>query len=39
MTRAEANKLLDFARAGGEVSTQRIIYALWLTGDIGSNHE
>lgn len=34
MTRAQANHLLDFVRAGGEVPESRIVYALWITGDL-----
>ena len=34
MTRAEANRLLDFARAGGDVSDTEVLFALWITGDL-----
>lgn len=34
MTRAEANRLLDWVRAGGEASESEILFALWLTGDL-----
>lgn len=34
MTRAEANHLLDYVRAGGEASESEILFALWLTGDL-----
>lgn len=34
MTRAEANRLLDFARAGGDVSDADVLFALWVTGDL-----
>ena len=33
MTRAQANHLLDFVRAGGDVSESQIVYALWVTGE------
>lgn len=34
MTRAEANRLLDLVRAGGDVPESQILWALWLTGDL-----
>ena len=34
MTRADANRLLDFARAGGDVSDADVLFALWVTGDL-----
>lgn len=34
MTRAEANHLLDFVRAGGTVPESQILFALWITGDL-----
>ena len=33
-TRAEANALLDFVRAGGNVPDSEILWALWITGDL-----
>ena len=36
MTRAEANQLLDFARAGGDVPESEILFALWVTSDLFS---
>ena len=36
MTRAQANQLLDFARAGGDVPESQILFALWITGDLFS---
>lgn len=36
MTRAAANHLLDFVRAGGSVPESQILFALWLTGDLFS---
>jgi len=32
--RAEANALLDYVRAGGDVPESEILWALWLTGDL-----
>jgi len=32
--RAEANALLDFVRAGGNVPDSEILWALWITGDL-----
>lgn len=32
--RAEANALLDFVRAGGDVPESEILWALWITGDL-----
>lgn len=34
LTRAEANRLLDYVRAGGEAPESEILFALWLTGDL-----
>lgn len=34
MTRKQANKLLDFVRAGGEVPESEVLFALWVTGDL-----
>lgn len=34
MTRAQANNLLDYVRAGGEVPDSEILWALWITGDL-----
>ena len=34
MSRAEANHLLDYVRAGGNVPESQILFALWLTGDL-----
>lgn len=34
MTRAEANRLLDWVRAGGEVPESEVMFALWITGDL-----
>lgn len=34
MTRAEANRLLDWVRAGGEAPESEILFALWATGDL-----
>jgi len=36
MTRAEANRLLDYVRAGGEAPESEILFALWVTGDLFS---
>ena len=36
MTRAEANHLLDYVRAGGDVPESEILLALWITGDLFS---
>lgn len=32
--RAEANALLDFVCAGGNVPDSEILWALWITGDL-----
>ena len=32
--RAEANALLDYVRAGGDVPESEIMWALWITGDL-----
>ena len=37
LTRPEANRLLDFVRAGGNVPESQILFALWLTGDLFSD--
>jgi len=34
MTRAAANRLLDFVRAGGDAPESEILLALWITGDL-----
>lgn len=34
--RDEANALLDYVRAGGEVPDSEILWALWITGDLFS---
>lgn len=34
MSRAEANHLLDYVRAGGTAPESEILWALWLTGDL-----
>ena len=34
MTREQANRLLDFVRAGGVVPLSEVLFALWLTGDL-----
>lgn len=34
MTRAQANKLLDYVRAGGDAPESEILWALWITGDL-----
>ena len=31
---AEANALLDYVRAGGDVPESEILWALWITGDL-----
>lgn len=36
MTRAQANHLLDFVRAGGRAADARVLFALWVTGDLFS---
>ena len=33
-TRDEANALLDYVRAGGDVPESEILWALWITGDL-----
>lgn len=38
MTRDEANHLLDYVRRGGEASDAEILFALWITGDLFSEH-
>ena len=32
IARAEANALLDYVRAGGDVPESEILWALWITG-------
>ena len=34
MTRAEANRLLDWVRNGGYASEAEVLRALWVTGDV-----
>lgn len=34
MTRAEANRLLDWVRNGGHASDADVLFALWVTGDL-----
>lgn len=34
IARAEANALLDYARAGGDVPDSEVLFALWATGDL-----
>ena len=34
IARAEANALLDYVRAGGDVPGSEILWALWITGDL-----
>ena len=34
MSRAEANDLLDYVRAGGDVPESEILFALWIAGDL-----
>ena len=34
IARAEANALLDYVRAGGDVPESEILWALWITGDL-----
>lgn len=36
MTRAAANRLLDFVRAGGIASDADVLWALWVAGDLFS---
>ncbi len=36
MSRTEANQLLDYVRAGGDVPESEILFALWITGDLFS---
>lgn len=38
MTRDEANHLLDYVRQGGDVSDAQVLFALWVTGDLFSEH-
>lgn len=37
MSRAQANHLLDYVRAGGNVPESEILFALWVTGDLFSD--
>lgn len=34
MTRAQANRLLDLVRAGGYAPESKVLFALWITGDL-----
>jgi hypothetical protein len=34
MSRAEANVLLDYVRAGGDAPDSEVLFALWATGDL-----
>ena len=34
IARAEANALLDYVRAGGNVPESEILWALWIIGDL-----
>lgn len=34
MTRTQANRLLDLVRAGGDVPQSKVLWALWVTGDL-----
>ena len=34
IARAEANAMLDYVRAGGDVPDSEILWALWITGDL-----
>lgn len=34
MSCTEANHLLDYVRAGGDVPESEILWALWITGDL-----
>ena len=36
MTRVQANNLLDYVRAGGDVSDADVLFALWVAGDLFS---
>ena len=38
-TRDEANALLDYVRAGGDVPESEILWALWITGDLFAGRE
>lgn len=35
----EANALLDYVRAGGDVPESEILFALWATGDLFAGRE
>ena len=37
--RAEANALLDYVRAGGDVPDSEVLFALWATGDFFAGRE
>jgi hypothetical protein len=37
--RAEANALLDYVRAGGDVPDSEVLFALWATGDLFAGRE
>ena len=37
LTRAAANHLLDYVRAGGDAPESEILFALWVTGDLFSD--
>ncbi len=34
MTRAQANRLLDLVRAGEYAPESKVLFALWVTGDL-----
>ena len=36
MSREQANGLLDYYRAGGDVPEMDVLFALWVTGDLFS---
>lgn len=36
MNREQANNLLDYYRAGGDVPEMDVLFALWVTGDLFS---
>jgi hypothetical protein len=37
--RDEANALLDYVRAGGDVPDSEVLFALWVTGDLFAGRE
>ena len=39
MSRAEANALLDYVRAGGDVPDSEVLFVLWATGDLFAGRE